>query len=114
MTSTTFPSRCVSRAVTAADRCSEPPVTGNCRALIKRFYYDPANESCTEFVYGGCGRNDNNFESLEECLKTCQPDAINGFSGNTDNNGNDKYAGLDNVGSVSRFLYNLFLKRAGK
>ena len=106
--------------MSAAERCSQPPLTGNCRALIKRFYYDSTNNSCTGFVYGGCGRNDNNFESLEECLQTCQPGAINGFSGsssssnNNNNNDSDKYAGLDNVGSVSRFLYNLFLQRSGQ
>jgi len=26
---------------------------------------------CELFVYGGCGANDNNFETAEECMKTC-------------------------------------------
>ena len=37
------------------------------RASISRWYFDPQSGQCNEFLYGGCGGNQNNFESLEEC-----------------------------------------------
>jgi tissue factor pathway inhibitor len=40
-------------------------------AYFERYYYDPASESCTKFVYGGCMGNRNNFETLEECETKC-------------------------------------------
>ncbi|XP_053347373.1 tissue factor pathway inhibitor 2 [Clarias gariepinus] len=51
--------------------CLLPVDDGPCKADIPRFYYDTLTQQCTEFSYGGCGGNDNNFKSSVECLKTC-------------------------------------------
>ncbi|XP_047429478.1 kunitz-type protease inhibitor 1-like [Mugil cephalus] len=53
-------------------RCTEPPVTGPCRASHTRWYYDPLNQQCYRFTFGGCQGNDNNFEEEERCSETCQ------------------------------------------
>jgi hypothetical protein len=53
------------------DACSLPPSGGNCRALIPRYYHDPASGSCERFVWGGCGGNANNFETLAACEDAC-------------------------------------------
>ncbi|KAK5621387.1 hypothetical protein CRENBAI_007610 [Crenichthys baileyi] len=55
----------------AADRCSLSPESGLCRAAFPKFYYDPDSASCQSFVYGGCGGNANNFDSMEECMTAC-------------------------------------------
>ncbi len=34
---------------------------------IGRWYYNPAKEACFEFTYGGCGGNQNRFESQNMC-----------------------------------------------
>uniref|UniRef100_A0AAF5I141 BPTI/Kunitz inhibitor domain-containing protein n=1 Tax=Strongyloides stercoralis TaxID=6248 RepID=A0AAF5I141_STRER len=39
---------------------------------IKRFFYNVDSESCEEFYYNGCQKNDNNFENIEDCIKTCE------------------------------------------
>ncbi|XP_034554752.1 kunitz-type protease inhibitor 1-like isoform X2 [Notolabrus celidotus] len=52
-------------------RCSEPPLTGPCRASFSRWYYDPLNKKCYRFTYGGCKGNENNFEKEEKCSETC-------------------------------------------
>jgi hypothetical protein len=51
--------------------CSLPPETGECRALIGRFAFNTTTGVCHPFVYGGCGGNENNFETPEECYAAC-------------------------------------------
>lgn len=55
----------------AGDLCNLPPEIGPCLAAFLRYYYDPQSGRCQEFTWGGCGGNDNNFESLVECEQRC-------------------------------------------
>mmetsp|Transcript_1152 Transcript_1152/g.3394 ORF Transcript_1152/g.3394 Transcript_1152/m.3394 type:complete len:143 (-) Transcript_1152:239-667(-) len=57
-----------------APMCELPPETGMCRAFFQRWYFDPASRSCSMFVYGGCGGNENNFRTQAECDVTCGAD----------------------------------------
>lgn len=52
-------------------RCSLPPHTGPCRARFPRWFYDPLQQKCQSFTYGGCDANENNHETEEECLQGC-------------------------------------------
>uniref|UniRef100_A0A673CDX6 Serine peptidase inhibitor, Kunitz type 1 b n=1 Tax=Sphaeramia orbicularis TaxID=375764 RepID=A0A673CDX6_9TELE len=56
---------------TNAPWCTEPPLTGPCRASHTRWYYDPLNRKCQRFTYGGCNANDNNFEEEQKCSDFC-------------------------------------------
>ena len=49
------------------DICKLQPETGLCKAAFTRYYYDADTECCKEFIYGGCGGNDNNFNTQQEC-----------------------------------------------
>ncbi|XP_055958614.1 uncharacterized protein LOC126808776 isoform X1 [Patella vulgata] len=51
--------------------CEQPKVTGMCRAYFARWYYNSTTFMCETFVYGGCGGNDNNFETAEQCFHKC-------------------------------------------
>ncbi|XP_061180805.1 actinia tenebrosa protease inhibitors-like [Saccostrea echinata] len=55
--------------------CEQPKVKGPCRAFFRRYYFN--GKDCTEFVYGGCGGNENNFETQEQCEVTCKNDINN-------------------------------------
>ncbi|XP_014769053.1 actinia tenebrosa protease inhibitors [Octopus bimaculoides] len=52
--------------------CKLPPVTGLCRALFLRFYYNHKSQKCENFYYGGCGGNRNKFTTIQDCQKACQ------------------------------------------
>ncbi|GBM17501.1 Carboxypeptidase inhibitor SmCI [Araneus ventricosus] len=54
-----------------SDRCDLPAETGLCRGYFPRFYFDKATGQCKNFVYGGCGGNENNFRTEDECESAC-------------------------------------------
>ena len=47
------------------------PATGPCRGYLKRFYYNVDTGRCEFFVYGGCGGNNNRFNTEQECYYEC-------------------------------------------
>ncbi|CAH3121599.1 unnamed protein product [Porites lobata] len=44
-------------------------------AIIPRYYYNPRSHSCERFIYGGCQGNANNFETVDECKRSCMRDS---------------------------------------
>ncbi|CAN9497989.1 unnamed protein product [Ophioblennius macclurei] len=51
--------------------CALKDEPGPCRAIRDRFFFSVNTGRCQLFEYGGCGGNENNFETLEECEETC-------------------------------------------
>ncbi|XP_072515082.1 boophilin-H2 [Salminus brasiliensis] len=46
--------------------------TGNCFALLAKYYYDSEEKTCRMFMYSGCHGNGNRFDTREDCQKMCQ------------------------------------------
>lgn len=53
--------------------CQLDSETGSCRAAITRWYFDRIEGECKTFTWGGCGGNDNRFNSKTLCDKKCKP-----------------------------------------
>ncbi|KAJ0061325.1 hypothetical protein NL108_014997 [Boleophthalmus pectinirostris] len=53
-------------------RCTLPPHTGPCRASFTRWFYDPLDQKCQSFTFGGCDANENNHEQKDECENSCK------------------------------------------
>ncbi|XP_006901804.1 PREDICTED: amyloid-like protein 2 [Elephantulus edwardii] len=56
--------------------CSQEAMTGPCRAVMPRWYFDLSKGKCVRFIYGGCGGNRNNFESEDYCMAVCKTMSI--------------------------------------
>ncbi|CAH3117388.1 unnamed protein product [Pocillopora meandrina] len=57
--------------VQAKDICRLPPEKGPCRAYMPRYYFDAMVGQCKMFIYGGCGGNENNFRTEQDCGNKC-------------------------------------------
>ncbi|KAG8181902.1 hypothetical protein JTE90_026060 [Oedothorax gibbosus] len=67
-----LPEQCPSQAQSL---CELEIEEGMCRGYFPRFAYNKATGQCEEFIYGGCGGNENNFETIEECHSSCAASA---------------------------------------
>ena len=47
--------------------------SGGCEAAYRQWGLDKEMKACREFSYNGCGGNDNNFSTKEECMEHCDP-----------------------------------------
>ncbi|CAI5656754.1 unnamed protein product [Oreochromis niloticus] len=54
-----------------SELCALKDEPGPCRAIKDRYFFNVDSGRCELFEYGGCGGNQNNFETLEECEETC-------------------------------------------
>ncbi|XP_036405238.1 WAP, Kazal, immunoglobulin, Kunitz and NTR domain-containing protein 2 [Megalops cyprinoides] len=54
-----------------ASPCGLPSLQGPCKAYEPRWAYSSLTKQCQSFIYGGCGGNENNFESKEACEDAC-------------------------------------------
>eukprot|EP00096_Caligus_rogercresseyi_P003711 TRINITY_DN1716_c0_g1_i1.p1 TRINITY_DN1716_c0_g1~~TRINITY_DN1716_c0_g1_i1.p1 ORF type:complete len:445 (-),score=99.12 TRINITY_DN1716_c0_g1_i1:112-1416(-) len=53
------------------DPCTLGPDPGPCRGSLIRYAFHTESRLCQEFVYGGCGGNENNFGSIMDCQSQC-------------------------------------------
>ena len=54
-------------------KCFLPVETGNCLENEVRWYYNSADGICEQFMYTGCGGNENNYATETECEDECFP-----------------------------------------
>lgn len=54
------------------DICTLPKNSGPCEGSEVYWYYNYEKLSCKKFIYGGCGGNQNRFQSQLECIMNCQ------------------------------------------
>ncbi|CAF1409769.1 unnamed protein product [Adineta steineri] len=68
----TFVGRCgLPKSKRNTSICEEEKVVGLCKAAFPRFYYNSTIKTCEHFIYGGCGANNNNFDTKEKCETAC-------------------------------------------
>ncbi|XP_077010507.1 tissue factor pathway inhibitor isoform X2 [Tamandua tetradactyla] len=90
--------------------CAMKADDGPCRALMKRFFFNIQTQQCEEFIYGGCGGNQNRFVSLEECKEKCLTDYLK-TAKMTPHKGRPEFCFLQEDvglcrGYITRYFYN--------
>ncbi|KAJ8004903.1 hypothetical protein DPEC_G00141120 [Dallia pectoralis] len=53
------------------DACFLKQDEGGCQNYTVKWYFDTTQNECSRFWYGGCGGNDNRFETQEACEGVC-------------------------------------------
>ncbi|CAI7935339.1 carboxypeptidase inhibitor SmCI-like [Podarcis lilfordi] len=53
------------------DICKLPKKVGKCRASFISFFFNVETLKCEIFIYGGCGKNANNFRNESQCYQEC-------------------------------------------
>nr|XP_020473015.1 kunitz-type serine protease inhibitor BmKTT-2-like [Monopterus albus] len=54
------------------DPCTLPQDIGSCQNYALMWFFDKKESKCSRFWYGGCGGNENRFETRRECENLCQ------------------------------------------
>lgn len=45
--------------------------SGECFAFFQKYFHNTKTGECEQFVYGGCGGNENRFDTKEKCEEIC-------------------------------------------
>ncbi|VDM32197.1 unnamed protein product, partial [Hydatigera taeniaeformis] len=53
------------------DPCKQPIEAGDCIGFFPRWGMNQETGQCEEFIFGGCGGNDNQFDTKEKCEAFC-------------------------------------------
>ena len=65
---------CTERA--CVNICSLRAETGDCRGYFPSYFYNHTSMRCERFIYGGCGGNQNRFNTSQECNQRCNPSKL--------------------------------------
>ncbi|EGT35321.1 hypothetical protein CAEBREN_25810 [Caenorhabditis brenneri] len=67
---------CQSPVPSPTSQCSQQAASGHGEQYLSRYFFSPEYRQCLHFIYSGDGGNQNNFESLTDCLETCVANGI--------------------------------------
>ena len=62
---------CMPNRIVLSAKCALHYNPGPCREFSVLWHFDPIEGRCKDFLYGGCGGNENRFLTREDCKREC-------------------------------------------
>lgn len=58
------------------EKCLQPIPRSRCRMAIRQYWFDFNQNECRQYMYGGCNKGVNSFDTMEECNVACGSYAV--------------------------------------
>jgi hypothetical protein len=58
-------------ATASAERCTAPPIPGDCSAVLLKYRHDPALGLCVPYLFDTCDSSPNQYATRDECVAAC-------------------------------------------
>ena len=103
-------SRCWAKESLSVNKCILESDPGFCLLHVEKFFYNSKSRQCESFVYNGCGGNENNFQSKNECERSCRQAPFDEMGDDVEDNKEEEE--VEKISGPSRNLFGKLFQKS--